>query len=352
MKKKLMTIMVGIMMVTLLAGCGNREISNDKITITQYKGLEVEIPAYEMTEDEWNQCVASDMQTIWEDIGIKDRAAATGDTAVIGYVGKKTDGEEFDQADPSFWVLEAGNAIDGFVEGIVGHMPGDTFELNLTFPDTYTPNPDLAGQPAIFSVTLHAILPEFSEEFIPKLTDGKCTTLDEYKEMRRAEAEKSYEESLDEEAQKSRLQGLAWQALMEKCTVNTYPQAEVDEYVSYYIDYYTYNATSAGMDLETLLGYYGTTTEEFTAKLTEDAKTYIRQEYAVELIAEQEKMTISDELYQEKLAEFAKEANYDDVDAFEEAAGETTIKQNILYEMVTEFITEKSVVVDSTAETK
>ena len=47
--------------------------------------------------------------------------------------------------------------IDGFEDGIVGHTVGETFDLNLTFPETYPNNPDLAGKEVVFTVTLNGI---------------------------------------------------------------------------------------------------------------------------------------------------------------------------------------------------
>lgn len=353
MKKSFITLIAGIMIVTLLAGCGNREISNDNITISQYKGLEVEIPAYEMTDAEWDQCVASDMQTVWEKIGIKDRAAVNGDTVAIGYEGTK-DGVAFEGGTSELYFLTLGSNsfIDGFEAGIVGHTPGEEFTLNLTFPSSYPQKPELAGQPVVFKVTFKAILPEFSDELIPTLTDNKCKTLDEYKEMRRAEIEKSNEEAMTEEDKAARLQSYAMQKLLENSKVNNYPQSEIDEYVASGEDYYKSYAQYFGMEYEAFCKQYlQMTAEEFKARLTEDAKDYIAMKYAVELIAEEEKMTISDELYNKKLEEYAKEAEMEP-DAYEKQAGETSVKQNILADMVAAFVTEHCVEVDSAAKDK
>ena len=47
--------------------------------------------------------------------------------------------------------------IDGFEEGLIGANVGDEVDLNLTFPDTYKNNPDLAGKPVVFHVTVNSI---------------------------------------------------------------------------------------------------------------------------------------------------------------------------------------------------
>lgn len=355
MKKKLMTLVAFLCVAVMLAGCGAKAISNDKITIKQYKGLEVTIPEYEMSDAEFESCKASDMQTIWEEVGIKDRAAEKGDVAVIGYVGKK-DGVAFEGGTAELYFLELGSGsfIPGFEDGIVGKTPSEeTFDLNLTFPETYQNNPDLAGKAVVFTVTLKAILPEFSEEYIPLLTADKCKTLDEYRKMREEEAAKSYEESLTEENKEARLQGVVWEAVIENSVVANYPQDELDDYVNYYVEMYKYYASMYQMEYDAFCQQQlGMTSEELNTQLTQDAKSYIAQQYAVELIAETEKMTISEKLYEEKLAEYAKNAQNDDVKAFEEEAGEDNIKKNILYEMVTELITENCVQVEEKVEDK
>ena len=45
-------------------------------------------------------------------------------------------------------MYDSGNEafIDGFEEGLIGVMPGDTVDLDLTFPESYSRNQDLAGQ--------------------------------------------------------------------------------------------------------------------------------------------------------------------------------------------------------------
>ena len=71
--------------------------------------------------------------------------------------------------------LGSGTFIDGFEDQIIGHKPGETFDVNVTFPDGYSDSTDasgntvkLSGQKAVFTVTLNYI----SESVLPELTDG------------------------------------------------------------------------------------------------------------------------------------------------------------------------------------
>mgnify|MGYP003274436735 FL=1 len=64
MKKKIIAALVGICTVVVMTGCGNKGISNDKITIKQYKGLEVEkVDPVEVTDTDVEDSINSTLQT-------------------------------------------------------------------------------------------------------------------------------------------------------------------------------------------------------------------------------------------------------------------------------------------------
>ena len=67
-----------------------------------------------------------------------------GDTVNIDYTGY-LDGTAFKggstNGSGADLELGSGTYIDGFEDGIVGHTVGETFDLNLTFPETYPNNP-------------------------------------------------------------------------------------------------------------------------------------------------------------------------------------------------------------------
>ena len=135
-----------------------------------------------------------------------NRAAKNGDEVVIDFVGKK-DGVEFDggKAENYSLKLGAGQFIPGFEEGVVGHKAGDAFDLELKFPKDYHVG-DLAGQPVVFSVTLHAVnettLPELTDEFAAKC--GPFTSMDELRadilreveEQKKREADEKFKDEL------------------------------------------------------------------------------------------------------------------------------------------------------------
>lgn len=106
---------------------------------------------------------------------VTNRAAANGDTVNIDYTGT-VDGVAFNGGTAAGYdlTLGSGSFIDGFEDQVVGHTPGETFDVKVTFPDGYGDTTDaegntmtLSNQKAVFSVTLNYI----SETVLPTLND-------------------------------------------------------------------------------------------------------------------------------------------------------------------------------------
>ena len=85
--------------------------------------------------------------------------AENGDKVNIDYTGY-IDGEAFEggstDGNGADLTLGSGSYIDGFEDGVVGHSVGETFDLNLKFPDSYW-NSDYAGKDVTFEVTLNGV---------------------------------------------------------------------------------------------------------------------------------------------------------------------------------------------------
>ena len=87
----------------------------------------------------------------------KGSKAKDGDQVVIDFVGK-VDGEAFDggSAEDFPLVLGSNQFIPGFEDQLVGVKAGEEKAVEVTFPEEYG-NKDLAGQPAVFDVTVKAV---------------------------------------------------------------------------------------------------------------------------------------------------------------------------------------------------
>ena len=108
MKKKLIAVIAGVFLMGSLTGCSS-QLSNEYITIKQYKGLEVpQVEATELTDDQVTNYVNYFLQADATRTEVTDRAAQTGDTVNIDYVGK-VDGVEFQGGSAQGTDLELGS---------------------------------------------------------------------------------------------------------------------------------------------------------------------------------------------------------------------------------------------------
>ena len=121
------------------------------MTVGEYKGLKLDRITQSVTDDDVQAEIDYDLQAKGDEV--KD-GAAEGDVATINFTGT-IDGKEFEDgsADDYELTIGEGSMIDGFEDGIVGMKPGETKELDLTFPDDYYEE-SVAGKAVVFKVTL------------------------------------------------------------------------------------------------------------------------------------------------------------------------------------------------------
>ena len=139
-----------------------------EVTLGQYKGLEAEKNAVEVTDEQVNEEIDAVRRRNSRKVSIDDRAAQMGDTANIDFDGY-LDGERFDGGKAEGYDLELGSNsfVPGFEEQIVGMNIGEEKDLDITFPENYVEN--LAGKAVVFKVKLNSLtypeLPELDDEF-------------------------------------------------------------------------------------------------------------------------------------------------------------------------------------------
>lgn len=141
------------------------------ITLGDYKKLKVSKAKINVSDADIDEVVER-MRGGFAEKKDVERAAANGDTATIDFIGKK-DGVAFDGGTGNDYplTLGSGSFIPGFEEAVVGKKIGETFDIDLTFPDTYHVA-ELKGAAVIFTTTLtklqESLLPEVDDAFAAK----------------------------------------------------------------------------------------------------------------------------------------------------------------------------------------
>ena len=153
-----------------------------EVTLGQYKGLEAPKAAAEVTDADVEVELNSTRKRNARMLDIDDRPAQLGDTANIDFDGY-LNGERFDGGKAEGYALELGSNsfVPGFEDQVVGMKIGEEKDINITFPEEYTP--ELAGKDVVFKVKLNSLttpeLPELDDEFAKDVSE--FDTLEEYK---------------------------------------------------------------------------------------------------------------------------------------------------------------------------
>lgn len=325
----------------LVTGCGkkaavngSKEAAEDSVKLGNYKGVEFTPVKVEVSDDEVEAAIEDLLAENAEEKEV-DRAARSGDIVNIDYVGMK-DGVAFEGGTSSGYDLTLGSKsfIDGFEDGLIGAVKGQELSLNLTFPEEYG-NEDLAGQEVVFDVTVNTVKESvpavLNDEFIKANTDS--STVEEYRKAKKEELTKTAEQNA-ENKKKSEV----FQKVIEASEI-TVSDATVEAYYTQQLENYEKQAAQAGIDLETMVTYYGTDLDTFKTQLRAMAEEASKQNVVVKAIAEAEGLSIADE---DKDA-LATEFGYPDKDNMIEMVGDDIVNNYILTEKVVTFIADNAV---------
>ena len=262
-------------------------VASECVTIPEYKGIEVDCT---VSDEEVQSELDSFVSQNSTEKKIKKGKCKKGDTINIDYEGKM-DGKAFDGGSASGSAITLGSSgfIDGFDDGVIGMKPGETKDLDLKFPDDYSNNPDLAGKPAVFTVTLNYI----SKTSTPKLTDKLVSEKTEYKTVE--EYKKSIIEDLKKEKKES-AGSTAYGEVENKAEVKKYPDSIINVASSQLDAYYRYTAKQYGFDdFNTFLTQSGMTEDTYKEQLKTAAQSIAKTQMLTEAIAEKEGITVSEE---------------------------------------------------------
>ena len=115
MKKKIMTMMLAAVVAGTLAGCSGK-LSNEYVTVNQYKGLEVsQVEQTEVTDEQVEQTIQTNLQATAEKVPITDRAAEMGDWVNIDFTGY-LDGVAFENGSAQAQDLQLGSGTGKHVK--------------------------------------------------------------------------------------------------------------------------------------------------------------------------------------------------------------------------------------------
>lgn len=327
MKKKIVTVLLCAAVATSLLACGNKENNTETTeaatesvaepttdgtlentseateetvnslsfdidatscvtSLADYTNVEVSLTGdYEVPQDYVDQA----LEGLLESVGLTEQEVTDrddvqeGDIANIDYTGYFNDEAFAGGADTGYdLAIGSGTFVPGFEEGLIGAKVGETVTIDVTFPETYSNNPDLAGQLTQFVVTINSIKVPVT---IDMLNDEQVAEYfaDTY-EISTVQELSDYATGYVEE---QAVTSCIIEYMLTNSTVEVpedYLNARVDEYVAQAAAYYGLDMASFASMMEA----YGSSLDGYKEEIRESISESIAQELIFETIGIQE----------------------------------------------------------------
>ncbi len=285
------------------AVCKATLITKPEVTLCEYKGIHAPMQVKEVTEEDIDQQIEMLRQRQARMKDVDDRAAENGDEVKINFEGF-IDGEAFEGGKGENYPLRLGSGqfIPGFEDQIVGHEIGETFDVNVTFPENYG-DERYASKDATFKTELLAItvqeLPEIDDEFVKDVSE--FDTLEELREDIRKGLTARAEQQAD-----NAFENALFETLINGSDA-VIPQVMVDRRIDQHVGDFENQLQQQYSDLklEEYLQLTGMDMDTLRDEYEPQARKEVLLRLALEKIADVENIVISDEELEEELTAFA-----------------------------------------------
>lgn len=310
-----------------------------EVTLGQYKGIEVNDIKTNVSDSEVNAEIKN-LLAANGSLEPKEGALELGDTAIFDFEGFLNN-EPFEGGKAENYQLEIGSNqfIPGFEEQMVGMNPGDSKDLNVTFPENYQAE-NLAGQPVVFKVTLHEVkakkTSELNDEWVASLARENVKTVEELK----AATRKELEDKKAEDA-KNAITDQVINTILEQATLDI-PQEMVDEEIKHYKESVEQQAKQYGLEFDMFLSLSGVTPEQFEAQAKADSEKRVKTTLVLEAVAKAENLTATEADLREKYEELAKRYNMA-VDEIKKYLPESILSNDVAINKAYQFVVDSAV---------
>ena len=282
------------------------------ITLGKYKNFTIEVEQLEITDEDVQAKINEylESQSTYEKLeegtveeGIKFNIDYEGYIDGIQFSGGTNKDQVAYIENGEFLTASGGKFIDGFAEAVLGAKVGDKVEVKTTFPENYN-NKEVAGKEAIFYVTVNyicgdLIVPEYTDEWVYDYTQGQYKTAAEFTAYLKGEMSN---------ALTSVHSAAAWNLVMDNATYTEIPEQQYLYYYNYYKTYIEYYAMYCGMSYEDFLksggaAYFLGIDIKSDAELQNICTDMVKEELAIFAVMKAEDLTITDEEYNEFMAD-------------------------------------------------
>ncbi|MBP3500976.1 MAG: trigger factor [Oscillospiraceae bacterium] len=316
-----------------------------EVKLGQYKGLEA--PKAEV------KVMAADVNARLKEMADRnsrlvsvERAVKKGDTANIDFEGFDN-GVAFDGGKGENFDLEIGSGsfVPGFEDQLIGMKAGEEKEIDITFPENYTP--ELAGKPVVFKVKIN----EVKAKEVPAIDDEFAKDVSEFDTLKELKAD--MKKKMTEERKIAAQQAFE-DALMKKVADGIeadIPEDMVKAQAERMLEGFKQQLASQGIPFEQYLQMTGMTNETFLAQAHQPALDQVRMDLAVEAIVKAEGLEASDEDVENEMKNIAEKYGMDP-ESVKKYLPADQVKEQVIREKVIKVVADAGVAVAPVEEEK
>lgn len=309
-----------------------------EVKLGQYKGLEA--PKAEV------KVVAADVNARLKEMADRnsrlvsvERAVKKGDTADIDFEGFDN-GVAFDGGKGENFDLEIGSGsfVPGFEDQLIGMKAGEEKDIDITFPENYTP--ELAGKPVVFHVKVN----EVKEKQVPAIDDEFAKDVSEFDTLKdlKADIKKKLTAERTESAQRA-FEDVLMAKVAEGIEADI-PEEMVELQAERMMEQFKQQMASQGIPFDQYLKMTNTAEADFRKQAQGPAADQVKMDLAVEAIIKAEGLEASDEDVENEMKSVAEKYGMD-LDTVKKYLRPEDVKEQVIREKVVKLVADSAVAV-------
>ena len=318
-----------------------------EVELGQYKGLEAVKAEVKVMAADVNARLKEMAERNSRLVAV-DRAVKKGDTANIDFEGFDN-GVAFEGGKGEAFDLEIGSGsfVPGFEDQLIGMKAGAEKDIDITFPENYTP--ELAGKPVVFHVKVNEVkvkeLPAIDDEFAKDVSE-----FDTLKELK-ADIKKKMVEERTTAAQRA-FEDVLMTKVAEGVKTEI-PEEMVEMQAQQLVEGFKQQLAAQGIPFDQYLKMTGMDEAKILADAKDPAVNQVRMDLAIRAIIKAENLEVSDDEVEAEMKKVADKYSMD-LETVKKYLRTEDVKEQVMREKVIQVVAKsaKALAPEAKEETK
>ena len=306
-----------------------------EVELGQYKGLEAVKAEVKVMAADVNARLKEMAERNSRLVSV-ERAVKKGDTANIDFEGFDN-GVAFAGGKGDAFDLEIGSGsfVPGFEDQLIGMKAGEEKDIDITFPENYTP--ELAGKPVVFHVKVNEVkvkeLPAIDDEFAKDVSE-----FDTLKELK-ADIKKKMIEERTTAAQRA-FEDVLMTKVAEGVKADI-PEEMIELQAQQLVDGFKQQLAAQGIPYDQYLKMTGMEEAKIMADAKEPAANQVKMDLAIRAIIKAEGLEVSDEEVEAEMKNVADKYGMD-LDTVKKYLRTEDVKEQVMREKVIKVVADSA----------